>query len=300
MVYGALCSMTVGFVGLGRMGSGMARNLVRAGHSLLLFNRTRSRAEDLSRDGGSVVDSPAAASESDAVLTMLSDDPAVDEVVFGDSGILQALKPGGLHVSHSTISTAMAQRLAAAHAGRKQAFVSAPVFGRPEAAANAQLIVTAAGDPEAVERARPLFDAVGRKTVVAGSEPWQANAVKLSGNFMIAAMIEAFGEAFAATRKSGVDPAVFLDIMMGLFRSPVYEAYGTAIAQRKFEPAGFALKLGLKDVRLVLALADEIACPMPVASAIHDQFLAAVASGFGDQDWSGVTKIAARNSGLGD
>ena len=290
--------MTLAFLGLGRMGSGMARNLLRAGHSLLAYNRTRSRAGDLAKDGAKVVDSPAAASDAATVLTMLSDDAALEEVVYGEHGILRALRPGGLHISHSTISTAMAQRLAADHAARNQQFVSAPVFGRPEAAAAAQLVIVAAGESAAVERARPLFDAVARKTVVAGGEPWQANAVKLCGNFMIAAMIEAFGEAFAATRKSGVDPAAFLEAITSLFRSPVYEAYGGAIARRQFEPAGFALKLGFKDVRLALALADQVASPMPLASVIHDQFLAAMAGGFEDQDWSGVTRIAARNAGL--
>lgn len=290
--------MTIGFLGLGRMGSGMARSLLHAGHSIIAYNRTRSRAEELAKDGARVAGSPAEACEAGTVLTMLSDDSAVEEVAYGERGILHALKPGGLHISHSTISAAMAQRLARDHAARRQGFIAAPVFGRPEAAANAQLVVVAAGDHASIERARPVFDAVGRKTVVAGDQPWQANAVKLSGNFMIAVMIEAFGEAFAATRKAGVAPEAFLDAITALFRSPVYEAYGGAIARRQFEPAGFALKLGFKDIRLALALADQVSAPMPLASILHDQLLAAMAGGFENQDWAGVTKIAARNAGL--
>jgi 3-hydroxyisobutyrate dehydrogenase-like beta-hydroxyacid dehydrogenase len=290
--------MTIGFIGLGRMGSGIVRNLLRAGHSLIVYNRTRSRAEELAAEGAQVADSPAGVCEAGIVLTMVADDEALTNVTLGARGILAALRPGTIHASHSTIGIALAKRLTAEHTSSQQTYVSAPVFGRPEAAANAQLIVVAAGESGALDRLKPVFDAIGRKSIVVGEEPWQANALKLCGNFMLALMIEAFGEAFATMRKSGVEPRTFLDAMTGLFRSPVYEMYGGIIAEQRFDPAGFALKLGLKDVRLALRAADEVGSPMPFASILHDQFLAAMANGQSDLDWSSLTKIAARNAGL--
>jgi 3-hydroxyisobutyrate dehydrogenase-like beta-hydroxyacid dehydrogenase len=229
---------------------------------------------------------------------MLSDDAAVSAVVLGDGGVVASLEPGAAHTSSSTISTAMARRLTSEHGARGQAFVSAPVFGRPEAAEAKKLLVVPAGPPDLVERLRPLFDAVGRQVFIAGSEPWQANALKLCGNFTIASMIETFGEAFAALRKAGVDPNVFLETMVALYGSPVYANYGGMIARDQFEPAGFALPLGLKDVRLVLELAQEVKAPMPIASLIRDHMLSALAHGQEGLDWSSVARVAARNAGL--
>ena len=183
---------------------------------------------------------------------MLADDAAVEGVVFGEHGILEGLPRGGVHISHSTISTNLSRRLAEAHRQREQFFVAAPVFGRPDAAQAARLIVVAAGPPEAVERCRPALEAIGRKLFVIGPDPPAANTVKLAGNFLIASMLETLGEAFALLRKSGVDPATFLEIMVGsFFQSPIYENYGKIIAEQRYEPAGFKLRLGLKDIRLI-------------------------------------------------
>ena len=176
--------------------------------------------------------------------------------------------------------------------------MSAPVFGRPEAAEAKKLLVLAAGPSDLVERCRPLFDAIGRQTFVVGAEPWQANIAKLCGNFMIASMIEAFGEASATLRKAEVQPQMFLEIMTALFGSPVITNYGRAIVEEKFEPAGFALRLGLKDVRLMLAASEECTAPMPLASMVRDQFIAALAQGQGEMDWSSVARVAARAAGL--
>jgi 3-hydroxyisobutyrate dehydrogenase-like beta-hydroxyacid dehydrogenase len=281
------------------MGSGMARNLLRAGHHVTVYNRSREKAEALTSEGAVIAMSPGdACRDSEAVMTMLADDHAVEQVVFGDTGIASGLKKDAIHLSSSTISTAMARRLAAEHASRGQRYLSVPVFGRPEAAENKKLIVVAAGDPKVVERCRPLFDAIGRQTFVAGSEAWQANAVKVCGNFMIASMLETFGESFSTLRKAGVDPHTFLEIMNTLFASPVYAGYGRAIADQRFEPAGFALKLGLKDVRLVLATAEECTAPMPLASLIRDQLISALAHGQEEMDWSSVAMVSARNAGL--
>jgi 3-hydroxyisobutyrate dehydrogenase-like beta-hydroxyacid dehydrogenase len=281
------------------MGSAMARNLLRAGHQVAVYNRSREKAEALASEGARAADSAAdACRDSQAVMTMLADDRAVEQIVLGENGVASGLAGGAVHISSSTIGTALARRLASEHARRGQGYLSAPVFGRPEAAASRKLIVVVAGPSELVELCRPLFDAIGRQTSVAGSEPWQANAVKLCGNFMLASMIEAFGEAYATLRKADVDPHVFLEIVNSLFASPVYGNYGRIIADEQFSPAGFALKLGLKDMRLALETAEECAAPMPLASLIRDHFLSAVAQGQAELDWSSVARVLARNAGL--
>ena len=291
--------MKIAFIGLGRMGMGMARNLLRAGHGLTVFNRSREKAEPLAAAGASVANSPAdAARDAEVVMTMVGDDLALEQVVFGSDGIAAALKSGGIHLSHSTISTVLARKLTAEHAQRKQGYLSVPVFGRPDAADTKNLVVVAAGPAEYVERCRPLFEAIGRQTFVIGSEPWQANVAKLCGNFMVISALEALGEAYAALRKSGVAPEAFLEIMNSLLGSQVITNYGRMIAHERFTPAGFALSLGLKDVRLMLAAADECAAPMPLASLVHDHLLSALAQGQGDWDWSSMTQVLARNAGL--
>jgi len=231
-------------------------------------------------------------------MTMVADDHAVEEIVFGRDGIASAMKNGCIHVSHSTISPALARRLDSEHAQRSQGYLSAPVFGRPDAAEAGKLLVVAAGRSDLVERCRPLFDVIGRQAFVVGAEPWQANVSKLCGNFMIGSVIEALGEAYATLRKSGVAPLAFLEIMNALFASPVIANYGSIIAKEQFEPAQFALHLGLKDLRLVLATADERAAPMPMASLVHDHMVAAVAQGQAEMDWSSVARVAAREAGL--
>jgi 3-hydroxyisobutyrate dehydrogenase-like beta-hydroxyacid dehydrogenase len=291
--------MNVAFIGLGKMGSSMARNLIRAGHQVAVYNRTGSKADPLAAEGARVAGSPAeAVRECEAAVTMLADDHAVEQAVFGDGGLISGLTAGAIHISSSTISASLARRLAAEHAKLGQRYVSAPVFGRPEAAEARKLLVVAAGPAETVSRCQPVFDAIGRQSFVAGAEPWQANAVKLCGNFMIASMIETFGEACATLRKANVTPHLFLDVMNALFASPVYANYGRMIAEEQFEPAGFALKLGLKDIRLALETAQECVAPMPVASLIRDRFLAAIALGDGESDWSSLAKMAARDAGL--
>ncbi len=294
-----LAAMKIAFIGLGRMGAGMARNVLRAGHSVAVYNRSREKAQALAADGARVASSPAdAARDAEAVMTMLADDHALEQIVFANDGIASAMKAGCVHISHSTISTALARRLTAEHAHRKQGYLSVPVFGRPEAAESKNLLVVAAGPNELVDRCRPLFEAIGKQTFVIGAEPWQANVAKVCGNFMVASAIEALGESFATLRKAGVAPEIFLDVMHSLFGSQVITGYGRAIAQEKFEPAGFALKLGLKDVRLVLAASEECASPMPLASLLHDHLLSGLAQGQGEMDWSSMTQVIARNAGL--
>src|SRR6267143_1213014 len=255
--------MKIGFIGLGNMGSAMARNLIKAGHTLTVYNRTQRRAELFQSLGAKVAESPAAAaSAAEALITMLADDHAVEDVIFAPGNVLQALPAGAVHISMSTISVALSRRLAEAHRERQQHYVAAPVFGRPDAAA-------------------------------------AANVIKLTGNFLTTTVIESLAEAFALVRKFRLDPNVFLEILTGsLFTAPVYRNYGSMIAADKFEPAGFKLPLGMKDNRLLLTAAEEAAVPMPMASLVHDRFLAALAQGLGDADWAAIARISYQNAGL--
>ena len=292
--------MKTTFIGLGNMGLPMARNLLQAGHALVVYNRTPARAQMLKQFGATVADGPAAAARgAEVLITMLGDDDAVEAMVLGDGGALAALPRGAIHISMSTISPALSRRLSERHRASGQTYVAAPVFGRPEAAEAKKLWVVAAGPAPAIERCRPLFDAMGQGTIVAGEEPARSNVIKLAGNFLIAAVIEAMGEAFAFGRKHGIAPAELLDVVNGkLFRSPIYENYGKLIADERYEPAGFKLKYGLKDVRLTLAAAEEVAAPMPVASVIRDHYLSGVARGWQDSDWAALARIAAVDAGL--
>ena len=291
--------MNAGFIGLGNMGWPMARSLLKAEHRLVVYNRTRSRAEALTKFGAQVAGTLAEACAHGVVLTMLADDRANEEVAFSEGGILNSLPANGVHVALSTISTDLSRRLAEAHRARGQSFVAAPVFGRPEAAEAARLLVVAAGPAETLERCRPLLEALGRKLFVIGADPPAANTVKLAGNFLIASMLETLSEALALVRKSGVDSAQFLEILGGsLFQSPMYENYGKLIVAERFEPAGFRVRLGLKDIGLVLRAAETVAVPLPIASLVRDHLLSAVARGQGDMDWSSLAIIAAADAGL--
>ena len=291
--------MEAGLIGLGRMGTGIAKSLLRSGHRLTVFNRTRERAELLRADGANVARSAAEACQSGVVLTMVADDAALETLVFGEGGIRASLRGGGLHVSLSTISVALSDRLAAEHTQAGQQFVAAPVFGRPEAAESAKLSVVAAGPSASVQRCKPLFESMGPKLLVVGERPSMANVVKLSGNFLIATVLESLAESLTFARKSGVDPGVLLDFLTTtMFTAPVYKSYGELIVQGKHEPAGFALPLGLKDVRLVLQAAESVGVPMPIASVLRDRFITALARGNQDKDWSVIGRVAAEDAGL--
>lgn len=294
--------MRVGFVGLGNMGSGIARNLITAGHALTVYNRTRSRTDELRQLGAKVAGTPGeAASGAEIVFTMLADDPALESVVFSPGNILESLPAGAIHAGMSTISVALSRRLAAAHHEKQQYYVASPVFGRPDAAATGKLFVVAGGPADQIERCRPLFDAVGQKTFVAGEEASAANLFKLAGNFMITTVIESLAEAFALIRKSGLDPNKFLEVLTSsMFAAPIYRNYGAMIAADKFEPVGFKLPLGFKDNKLVLAAAEGVAVPLPMANLIHDRFVTAIAQGMGESDWAAIARISARDAGLSD
>jgi 3-hydroxyisobutyrate dehydrogenase-like beta-hydroxyacid dehydrogenase len=288
--------MRVAFLGLGAMGVPMAANIAKAGHTLVVWNRTPRPLAGFEGTpppfAASIVD---AVREADAVVTMLANDTAVEDVVHL-AGLLDALPADAVHVSLSTISIAAARRLAEQHVARRRAYVAAPVFGRPDVAKAQKLWVVAAG--EGLARARPLLQAVGRGITEFGDIAWHANVVKLGNNMLLAAMLETFGEAFALMRKAGVDPKLFLEAANSLFQSPVYAAYGTQVADKKHDPALFKATLGLKDLRLVLAAADDLDVPLPIASLARDNLVAAIAHGGADTDWSVLAREAQQRAGL--
>ena len=293
--------MKVGFIGLGHMGAGMAANLLRAGHQVTVYNRTLGKERALVEQGARAAGRVADACQGEAVVTMLADDRAVEGVVFGDQGVIGSLGPRAIHLSMSTISVALSESLARAHAKAGQRFVAAPVFGRPDVAAAGKLFIVAAGAPDAVAACSPLLEALGQKTFSVGDEPQAANLVKLSGNFLLASVIEGLGEAMALVGKAGVDRHQYLELLTStLFTAPVYKTYGGLIAEGKFEPAGFAAPLGYKDIRLTLAAADDLRVPMPVASLLRDRFLTLLAQGGEALDWSGIGQLAARDAGQVD
>ena len=290
--------MKIGFIGLGKMGSAMATNLLKAGHNVTVYNRTSQKAKPLVDQGARAAAYPAEASRADVVFTMLADDRAVESVSFGESGILAHLQPGSVHISSSTISVDLSQKLAAAHEKQNQQFIAAPVFGRPEAAAAGKLIVVVAGRTDAIDRCTPLFDVIGQRTFRFGVQPSAANLIKLSGNFLIASVLESLSEAMALVGKAGIDQHEYVDFLTStLFAAPVYKTYGALIADRKFQPAGFAAPLGLKDVRLTLAAGEQLRVPLPLASLIRDRLLALLARGGDSLDWSAISQIAVEESG---
>jgi 3-hydroxyisobutyrate dehydrogenase-like beta-hydroxyacid dehydrogenase len=288
----------VGFIGLGQMGAGMAANLLKACHEVTVYNRTRAKAEALVKEGAKEAATIADACRGDAVFTMLANDNAVEAVVFGENGILGSLPAAAIHISSSTISVGLAERLTGAHAGLGQGFVAAPVFGRPELAAAGNLYALAAGEQGAVKRVAPLLEAIGQKTFVVSEAPKAAYLVKLSGNFLIGSVIEALGEAMAFVGKGGIDARQYVDILTStLFDAPVYKTYGTLLAEGKFEPAGFAAPLGQKDIRLVLAAAEDLRVPMPIASLLRDRFLTLLGHGGDKLDWTAIGALAAKDAG---
>jgi 3-hydroxyisobutyrate dehydrogenase-like beta-hydroxyacid dehydrogenase len=292
--------MKVGFIGLGSMGAGMSRKLIEAGHDLVAYNRTRSRAQEIQSLGARVADTASEAAVGvEALITMLADDRAVQDVIFEPGRAIESLPEGAVHISMSTISVDLSRRLAKSHAEKRQNYIAAPVFGLPDAAAAGKLFIVSAGPSEVIEKCRSLFAAMGQKTFMINEDAPAANLIKLSGNFLTTTVIESLAEGFALMRKAGVDPQKFLEVLTeSMFSAPVYKTYGGIISSEQFEPARFKLPLGFKDNRLLLAAAEEASVPMPMASLMHDRFVAALAQGLKDADWSAVARVAYKNAGL--
>jgi 3-hydroxyisobutyrate dehydrogenase-like beta-hydroxyacid dehydrogenase len=293
--------MKIGFVGLGAMGAAIAKNLVESGHEVHVFNRNPARAEPLRKAGATVAASAAqAAGPAEVVFSMVADDAALKSVTFGEAGIAAGLRPGALHVSMSTIGVAAAQELTVMHREGGWGFVTATVFGRPDAAAARELFIMAAGAPAHLEVAVPLLEQLGQSVGIVGADPSQACLVKLIGNFMLSVVIETLGEACAVAAKAGMDPVRLVELLTGAtFNAPPYRIYGALIAAQRFQPAGFSLPLGQKDNRLMLAAAEALGVALPLASLVHDRFLAVRSRGIGaEHDWSALALGALCDAGL--
>jgi 3-hydroxyisobutyrate dehydrogenase-like beta-hydroxyacid dehydrogenase len=293
--------MQIGFIGLGAMGTPIAHNLLNAGHNLRVFNRNPQPAQALRAAGAVLASSPAqAARDAEAVFTMVADDAALESVTLGKMGLLGDMQQGAVHVCMSTIGVDTARKFEALHRAAGVGFVSAPVFGRPDAAQQRKLFVLAAGADEHLKRAIPLLKSVGQWVGIVGADPSQANLVKLVGNFLLTTIVESLGEACAVGAKAGIAPGLLVELLTStVFNAPPYKAYGPAIAAQRFTPAGFALPLAQKDNRLMLAAAEALGVPLPFASLVHDRFLAARARGFGpEHDLAALAHGALADAGM--
>jgi 3-hydroxyisobutyrate dehydrogenase-like beta-hydroxyacid dehydrogenase len=293
-------SDAVGFIGLGGMGAPMAANLLKAGYRLRVYNRSPGRADALVAQGAVRAEGPAGVAEpGGVVLTMLTDDAAVEAVAGGPDGFLPRLGPGGVHVSLSTIAPSTARRLAEGHRAHGVAYVGSPVFGKPDVAAAQKLWVCASGDAAARARVRPIQEALGQKVFDFGDDPGAANVVKLCGNFLLGAAVEAMAEAFTLAQKNGLERQQVYEMFTStLFDCFVYRAYGQLVASEKYEPVGAKPSLIRKDYRLVLQAADEAQAPMPLAALIFERLTAAVAKGRDDTDWAGFAREVSEAAGL--
>jgi 3-hydroxyisobutyrate dehydrogenase-like beta-hydroxyacid dehydrogenase len=286
--------MNVGFLGLGAMGSAMALNLVRTGNTVHVWNRSADKAQPLVSEGAVAASAPTDLASCEIVFAMLANDVATRDSIIG-SGLLGALAKSATFVNCATISIELARELSDAFASAGVAYVAAPVLGRPDAAAAAKLNIIAAGSDAAIARVQPLFDAIGQKTWRVGTEPVQANVAKIAANFLIASALESMGEAFAICSGNGLDPRELYEIVTNtLFGSLVYKNYGAQILERRFEPAGFQLKLGRKDVGLAESAGASAHASLPLAAALGGVFDRAIAAGDGDKDWSAVTLQTAK------
>jgi 3-hydroxyisobutyrate dehydrogenase-like beta-hydroxyacid dehydrogenase len=292
--------MKVGFIGLGRMGQVMGRRLLAGGHDLGAYNRTAEKAKPLAEAGATVVGSiREAARYGDGVFTMLADDAAVEAVVAQEGGLLQSLPRGGVHICAGTHSVATILKLTSVHAGAGQILLATPMLGRPEVVASGQAGMVLGGPPDGIDRFRPLFQAIARRTFEAGPDPAGAAAIKIANNFVLGCAIEAMGEGFALVRKYNVVPDVFYDVMTdGLFACSAYKVYGKIIAEERYLPAGQRAVLGLKDANLALAAAEAVGVPLPSGNVWRDRLVGAAAHGEGEHDWAVMARDQARASGL--
>ncbi|OIQ87981.1 2-hydroxy-3-oxopropionate reductase [mine drainage metagenome] len=289
--------MKIGFVGLGMMGTAMAANLVKAGYPVRVWNRSQDPVAALTALGAEGATTPREAAEgADVLISMLADDAATRSVII-DAHVQDALKPGAIHVNMATVSVVLAGELERLHHENGIGYIAAPVLGRVNVAEAGQLNILAAGDSQALAVVQPLFDVLGQKTWHFGNKPEQANAIKLAVNFMIASAIGTMGEAVALAQGYGVSKTGFLDLVTStIFASPVYKGYGDAIAHDRFEPAGFKLALGLKDVRLTLEAAEKANVPLPLGSVLRDNHLDSLAHGEGHLDWAALSRVSARRA----
>jgi len=290
--------MQIGFIGLGRMGGHVAENLLKAGHGVTVWNRSPAPVQELVARGAVAAKTPEEALQGDAVFSMLSNDAVMREIGLAGP-LLGKAKKGLIHVNMATISAAFARELQAAHTKAGLVYLSCPVFGRPDMAAAAQLVIVAGGDAAALTTMQPVFDKISARTVPVGDAAEKANLFKIAGNFMIASEMQSIGEAFALLRKGGVDPAAFHEVLSGrLFTGAVFKNYGLMVLNHQYEPAGFALSLGLKDINLAREAAAGLGVTMPTADLAKANYDQALAWGWQDRDWSAIGEVPARKAGL--
>ena len=290
--------MQIGFIGLGRMGGHVAENLLKAGHGVTVWNRSPAPVQELVARGAVAAKTPEEALQGDAVFSMLSNDAVMREIGLAGP-LLGKAKKGLIHVNMATISAAFARELQAAHTKAGLVYLSCPVFGRPDMAATAQLVIVAGGDAAALTTMQPVFDKISARTVPVGDAAEKANLFKIAGNFMIASEMQSIGEAFALLRKGGVDPAAFHEVLSGrLFTGAVFKNYGLMVLNHQYEPAGFALSLGLKDINLAREAAAGLGVTMPTADLAKANYDQALAWGWQDRDWSAIGEVPARKAGL--
>jgi 3-hydroxyisobutyrate dehydrogenase-like beta-hydroxyacid dehydrogenase len=291
-------TLSVACAGLGRMGTGIARNIQAAGFQLTVYNRTPEKTKPFVASGATAVNSPReAAAAADVLVTNLMDDASVMDAMMGNDGILAGMRPGAIHIGTTTISPKIGIQLAQLHLARGSHYVAAPVAGRPDAAAAGKLLTFVAGKPESIERCRPVIEAYTAKMIVAGEDPALAMSMKLVGNFFVSSLIELMGQAYVFAERRGLDSGFVTTMFKNLIPSPGLHEYLERITARDFDRAGFTLDGGLKDVRLILDAAAEVHVPLPYASLVRDKCIAAQARGMGQQDWSALTEIARFNAG---
>ncbi|WP_445682044.1 NAD(P)-dependent oxidoreductase [Radicibacter daui] len=285
--------MKIGVIGLGQMGAAMARNLLAAGHEVIVWNRDAAKAAPLVARGATLAATPAEAAAGGLVISMLADDRAVEAVTLGQGGLLSADMPGLVHLSMSTISPALSARLAGEHAKAGGHYVGAPVFGRPPAAEAGKLFIVVAGAADAVAKAEPVLSALGQRQFVVGEEPSAAHLVKLCGNFMLVSTVEALGEAMAAAHKGGVPRAALLEVLNNsIFPGAIYKIYGDMIAAQTFRPAGFTAALGLKDMGLMSDAADGLGAALPLLDLVKGHLAEVVEKEGADIDLAGMSLAA--------
>ena len=291
--------MKIGIIGLGRLGSAIAERLIEQKHEVTVFNRTKSKTESLRVLGAKVAETAAEAMQGDVFATVLANDEALAKVIFDEKeGALYRQSPSVIHLSMSTVSPKLIKEIASAYDGKNFNFISAPVMGRPDVARQGKLVLMPAGNPQFLERCKTLFDSISQSVHVMGAHPEQANLAKLTSNFMLSALIETFGEAFALVEKGGIERQTFYEMVASFYKSPVYEKYGKIIVDRAFDGNAFSIALQAKDTRLVADSARELECPMPFLSVLEDTFLSALARGKRDLDPCAIADVIAENAGI--
>jgi 3-hydroxyisobutyrate dehydrogenase-like beta-hydroxyacid dehydrogenase len=292
-------TLQIGVVGLGHMGGAFARNLLADGLHVMVFDRDPAQVSALEMQGACAAAGMAVLSACDVVVSSLPDDHVLQAVALESGGLVDIMRKGAIHISMSTISSELSRRLAEAHAARRQGYVAAPVLGNPDLARSRKLFVLAAGQPNAIEQARPVLERLGQRVFVISDDAPAANLMKLAGNVMTATTLESMGEVLALLRKGGVDPEIAFEVLTNsLFDGKVHKTYGGKILNERYSPAGMTIPLAVKDLRLALAAAEHAAVPMPAASLVHDRLVGVMARGWADLDWSALGLLAARDAGL--